>query len=95
MSSACWLSFWEMETFPYPQWRKYRESPIAPSAGHGKGNLSAETRARILAFIDQFCHRPNAVAQSPAKNQTFHIGLTMQDRVSKHTGPLPLRTGDQ
>lgn len=47
----------------------------------GKGNLSAETRARILAFIDECGYRPNAVAQSLAKNQTFNIGLMMPDYV--------------
>lgn len=47
----------------------------------GKGNLSAQTRARILAFIDQCGYRPNAVAQSLAKNQTFNIGLMMPDDV--------------
>lgn len=45
----------------------------------GKGNLSAETRARILAFIDQCGYHPNAVAQSLAKNQTYNIGLMMPD----------------
>ena len=47
----------------------------------GKGNLSAQTRARILAFIDQCGYRPNAVAQSLAKNQTYNIGLMMPDYV--------------
>lgn len=47
----------------------------------GKGNLSAETRARILAFIEECGYRPNAVAQSLAKNQTFNIGLMMPDYV--------------
>lgn len=47
----------------------------------GKGNLSAETRARILAFIEECGYRPNAVAQSLAKSQTFNIGLMMPDYV--------------
>lgn len=47
----------------------------------GKGNLSAQTRARILDFIDQCGYRPNAVAQSLAKNQTYNIGLMMPDYV--------------
>ena len=41
----------------------------------GKGNLSAETRARILQYIDKCGYRPNAVAQSLARNRTFNIGL--------------------
>lgn len=43
----------------------------------GKGNLSAETRARILEFIDQCGYRPNAVAQSLARSKTYNIGLMM------------------
>lgn len=43
----------------------------------GKGNLSAETRARILEFIDKCGYRPNAVAQSLARNRTYNIGLMM------------------
>lgn len=43
----------------------------------GKGNLSAETRARILEFIDKCGYRPNAVAQSLARSKTFNIGLMM------------------
>lgn len=46
----------------------------------GKGNLSAETRARILAFIDQCGYKPNAVAQSLARNRTYNIGLMMPDQ---------------
>ena len=46
----------------------------------GKGNLSAETRARILAFIDQCGYKPNAVAQSLAQNRTYNIGLMMPDQ---------------
>lgn len=45
----------------------------------GKGNLSAETRARILRFIDQCGYRPNAVAQSLARSKTYNIGLMMPD----------------
>ena len=47
----------------------------------GKGNLSAETRAGILAFIDQRGYPPNAVAQSLAQNRTYNIGLMMPDYV--------------
>ena len=45
----------------------------------GKGNLSAETRARILEFIEKCGYRPNAVAQSLARNRTYNIGLMMPD----------------
>ncbi|MDO5545128.1 MAG: LacI family DNA-binding transcriptional regulator [Eubacteriales bacterium] len=46
----------------------------------GKGNLSAETRSRILEFIDQCGYKPNAVAQSLARNRTYNIGLMMPDQ---------------
>lgn len=45
----------------------------------GKGNLSAQTRERILRFADQCGYRPNAVAQSLARSRTFNIGLMMPD----------------
>lgn len=43
----------------------------------GKGNLSAETRARILEFTEKCGYRPNAVAQSLARSRSFNIGLMM------------------
>lgn len=45
----------------------------------GKGNLSAETRARILEFTEKCGYRPNAVAQSLARSRTYNIGLMMPD----------------
>lgn len=45
----------------------------------GKGNLSAETRARILDYIRECNYKPNAVAQSLARNKTFNLGLMMPD----------------
>ncbi len=43
----------------------------------GKGNLSAETRARILDFTQKCGYKPNAVAQSLARSRSFNIGLMM------------------
>lgn len=43
----------------------------------GKGNLSAQTRARILAFTAECGYRPNAVAQSLARSRTYNIGLML------------------
>lgn len=74
---------------PYEQdgKKKYTLNDIAKELGvnkatvskaiSGKGNLSAETRARILEFIDQCGYRPNAVAQSLARSKTYNIGLMM------------------
>ncbi len=39
----------------------------------GKGRISAETRARILAYIDACGYRPNAVAKGLAQNRTRNI----------------------
>lgn len=52
----------------------------------GKGNLSAETRARILEFIDKCGYKPNAVAQSLARNRTYNIGLMMPDQAGAFDG---------
>lgn len=46
----------------------------------GKGNLSAETRARILDYIGECGYRPNAVAQSLARSRTYNIGLMMPNQ---------------
>ena len=43
----------------------------------GKGNLSDETRARILEFTKKCGYKPNAVAQSLAHSRSFNIGLMM------------------
>lgn len=45
----------------------------------GKGSLSAGTRARILAYIEACGYKPNAVAQSLARNRTYNIGLMLPD----------------
>lgn len=47
----------------------------------GKGNLSAQTRQRILEFIEECGYRPNAVAQSLARSRTYNIGLMMPGQV--------------
>lgn len=43
----------------------------------GKGTLSAETRAKILDFVEKHNYRPNAVAQSLARSRTYNIGLML------------------
>lgn len=52
----------------------------------GKGNLSAETRARILEFINKCGYKPNAVAQGLARNRTYNIGLMMPDQTGLFDG---------
>ena len=43
----------------------------------GKGRLSAETRRRVLDFIEAHNFRPNAVARSLAHSRTFNLGLVL------------------
>lgn len=52
----------------------------------GKGNLSAETRARVLDFIEKHNYRPNAVAQGLAKSRTGNIGLMMPGETNAFSG---------
>lgn len=71
--------------------RQYTLSDIARELGvnkatvskaiSGKGNLSAQTRQRILEFIEECGYRPNAVAQSLARSRTYNIGLMMPGQV--------------
>lgn len=73
------------EVYTVPPERKITLNDIARELGvnkatvskaiSGKGNLSAETRARILEYIQSCGYRPNAVAQSLARSRTFNIGL--------------------
>jgi DNA-binding LacI/PurR family transcriptional regulator len=50
----------------------------------GKGNLSAETRERILRFARELNYRPNLVARSLAKRRTETIGLLVPDLVNPY-----------
>lgn len=52
----------------------------------GKGSLSAETRARILAFTQECGYKPNAVAQSLARSRSFNIGLMMPNPAGQGNG---------
>ena len=45
----------------------------------GKGRIGAETRQKVLEFIEEHNYRPNAVAKSLAQSKTFNIGLVLPD----------------
>jgi DNA-binding LacI/PurR family transcriptional regulator len=45
----------------------------------GKGNLSAETRERILKIARELNYRPNLLARSLAKQRTLSVGLLAND----------------
>lgn len=43
----------------------------------GKGRVGEETRAKVLAFIEEHDYHPNAVAKSLAQNRTCNLGLVL------------------
>lgn len=43
----------------------------------GKGRISAETRKRVLDFIDEHEYRPNLMAKGLAQNKTYNIALVL------------------
>lgn len=43
----------------------------------GKGRVGEETRAKVLAFIEEHDYHPNAVAKSLAQNRTANLGLVL------------------
>ncbi|MCD8384780.1 MAG: LacI family transcriptional regulator [Clostridiales bacterium] len=43
----------------------------------GKGRISAETRARVLDFIQKHNYRPNMVARGLAQSRTYNICLVL------------------
>ena len=45
----------------------------------GKGRVGAETRARVMDFIETHNFRPNAIAKALAKKQTFNLGFLLPD----------------
>lgn len=47
----------------------------------GKGRLSAETRARVQAFIEAHNYRPNAVAKSLAQSRTYNLGMVLPSNI--------------
>lgn len=45
----------------------------------GKGRISAETREKVLAFIDQHDFRPNAAAKSLAESRSRNLALVLPE----------------
>lgn len=45
----------------------------------GKGRISAQTRSKIRAFIEEHNYRPNAVAKGLAQSRTFNLGFILPD----------------
>lgn len=43
----------------------------------GKGRIGAQTRERVLAYIQENDYRPNVIAKGLAQQKTFNIGFVM------------------
>lgn len=71
----------EMETRVYTIDDIARELGVSKTtvsrAISGKGRLSAQTREKVLDFIEKHHYRPNAVAKGLAQSRTYNLGLVM------------------
>jgi len=54
----------------------------------GKGNLSAQTRARIITRAQELGYRPNLLARSLIKQRTHTIGLVVADVTNPYYGAV-------
>lgn len=52
------------------------------------GNLARETRERIIAAANELGFRPNSLAQSLHRNQSFTVGLISTDSFGRFTMPI-------
>lgn len=43
----------------------------------GKGRIGAETRKKVLEYIEAHNYRPNVIAKGLAQNKTFNLGLVL------------------
>ena len=43
----------------------------------GKGRIGAETRKKVLAYIEEHNYRPNVIAKGLAQNKTYNLGLAL------------------
>jgi len=54
----------------------------------GKGNLSTQTRARIITCAQELGYRPNLLARSLIKQRTHTIGLVVADVTNPYDGAV-------
>lgn len=45
----------------------------------GKGRIGAETKERVLAFIQEHNYKPNVLAKGLAKLKTYNIGIMLPE----------------
>lgn len=54
----------------------------------GKGRVGAETRDRVLKYIDSLGYKPNSMAQALAGNKTYNIGVVVPDTDERGGAPF-------
>lgn len=54
----------------------------------GKGRIGAETRARVMEYIEEHNYRPNVLARGLASNKTYNIALVLPTEFSKFEQPF-------
>lgn len=60
----------------------------------GRGQVSAETRARILAAAEQIDFRPNELARSVFERRSFTVGMITTDSFERFSVPVMLGAED-
>jgi LacI family transcriptional regulator len=60
----------------------------ASKALNGRGSLSEDTRARVLAAAQRLEFRPNYLARSLIRGRTFTVGVITSDGFGRFTNPL-------
>ena len=54
----------------------------------GKGRIGAETRGKVLRYIEEHNYRPNVLARGLANNKTYNIALVLPAEFSKFEQPF-------
>lgn len=66
----------------------------ASKALNGRGNLSEETRSRVIHIADSLGFQPNALARSLLAGRTFTVGLLTTDSFGRFSIPMMLGAED-
>lgn len=66
----------------------------ASKALNGRGNLSAETRSRVIHIANSLGFQPNALARSLLAGRTFTVGLLTTDSFGRFSIPMMLGAED-
>lgn len=54
----------------------------------GKGRISAETRSKVMSYIEEHNYRPNVLARGLANSKTYNIALVLPSEFSKFEQPF-------